>query len=125
VDARAAAHAFAAVVAVAAVVAPASAVVAVAVAVAASLSPASAAATRRRSFSSSSSSPAPPSSSALRSGDIDGNVFASLTSSLSSDRRELFASNAPAAKSGAFYTSECRGGVQRRQLTFKGVEGGD
>ena len=29
------------------------------------------------------------------------------------------------ALSGAFYTSECRGGVERRQLKLKGVEVGD
>jgi hypothetical protein len=26
---------------------------------------------------------------------------------------------------GSFYTSECRGGVERRQLELKGIEGGD
>ena len=29
------------------------------------------------------------------------------------------------SSSGPFYTSECRGGVERRQLKLKGVEGGD
>ena len=32
---------------------------------------------------------------------------------------------APISISGPFYTSESRGGVERRQLELKGAEGGD
>ena len=52
-------------------------------------------------------------------------VQSTVAAASSSSFAFAFASAASAFAFGPFYTSECRGGVERRQLALKGAEGGD
>jgi hypothetical protein len=47
------------------------------------------------------------------------------TSSERNAAAAIAAASSSSPASGAFYTSECRGGVQRRQMELKGVAVGD
>ena len=52
-------------------------------------------------------------------------VQSTVAAASSSSFAFAFASAASAFAFGPFYTRECRGGVERRQLAFKGVDVGD